>query len=419
MILIHVPNSSDRWSYTLDFIFGLRGIEFKLTDSQKVFEESTENKMSFQNLELGTILFETAITKRSISKGVWRGIECLSFDELADPISSIFYVLTRMEEYNCSKWDTHNRFDAKSSLQYEYGWLEKCICDRWAEEILDEIEKEINLSFPRIAEESRMIPTFDIDNTYAYKLKSGKRKMLSITKDLLFLNIRRLKERRAVLSGQINDPYDTYDAIEQISNDFPVRLFWLIGDYGSYDKNISIKVGKHKELIRRLNEKAEIGIHPSYTSNSIPDLLKSEKKKLEKAIDKEVNISRQHFLKLKFPQTYQNLIKHEIKEDFTMGFADAVGFRNGTARAFPWFDLSSNAKTELVIRPFAYMDGTLNEYLTLTPEEAKEKIKTLYQELVKSGGDFIFLWHNETIGEYGKWKGWRSVLDYTLSLNSK
>lgn len=263
-----------------------------------------------------------------------------------------------------------------------------------------------------------MIPTFDIDNTYAFLWKSGKRKILSIAKDWVNLNFNRLKERKAVLAGKLKDPYDTFEKIESIAKQFPVRLFWLIGNYGSFDKNISIENRKHKELVQQLCSTIEIGIHPSYTSNSIPQLVKTEKEKLEQAMSKSVGISRQHFLKLKFPLTYQNLISQGIREDFTMGFADAVGLRNGTARVFPWFDLSTNERTELLIRPFVYMDGTLNEYMNLSPAQAKEKIKQLFDEVQQFGGDFVFIWHNETIGEYGIWEGWRSVLDYTLSLKA-
>ena len=114
--------------------------------------------------------------------------------------------------------------------------------------------------------------------------------------------------------------------------------------------------------------------------------------------------------------TYHRLLESGIKHDFTMGMADRVGFRAGTSRPFKWFDLEKDCVTELVIHPFAYMDGTLNECLDFRPEEAMSKISSLYNEVRQFGGEFTFIWHNETIGDYGKWEGWKKVFEFTLSL---
>ena len=63
------------------------------------------------------------------------------------------------------------------------------------------------------------------------------------------------------------------------------------------------------------------------------------------------------------------------------------------------------------------MDGTLNEYMNLSIEDSKIKIKELYQEIEKFGGEFSFIWHNETINNIGKWKGWEHVLNFTLNIS--
>ena len=113
------------------------------------------------------------------------------------------------------------------------------------------------------------------------------------------------------------------------------------------------------------------------------------------------------------------MIDNEITDDYTIGYADIVGFRAGTAHSFLWFDLSTNAVTSLRIHPFVYMDGTLNQYLKLSPTEAKEKIQQLWEEVKRYGGDFIFIWHNETLGEKRKGKGWLDVYYFKLELKNK
>jgi hypothetical protein len=140
---------------------------------------------------------------------------------------------------------------------------------------------------------------------------------------------------------------------------------------------------------------------------------------LENIIQKPVTKSRQHFLKLKFPKTYQNLLKSGITDDYTMGFASLSGFRAGTCTTFPFFDLSHNRCTEIMIHPFQVMDVTLKNYLLLSPEKAWQQIEEIMLEVKKVNGTFISLWHNESLKDTGHWLGWRKVFEKILETGLK
>lgn len=422
-MLIFVNQISERLLYTMNFVFKDRGVKFEITNDTSFFQEAQGVKLNYSSNNFEGIpqivpcklLFDQPVIRYEIQKVVFFEEECFSFDNCTDPFASIFFVLSRMEEYQASKKDKLGRFEGKNSLLYKFGWHEKVVCDRWSLDILNFLKSNYsNFEFidqlPFVA-----MPTFDIDNTYAYKNKGFVRTTLAILKDFFLGRTRRLIERQKVQAGLMKDPYDTFHIIEETADKFPnTRVFWLLGDFAKLDKNIHHSNKRQRNLIKRLNQKIEIGIHPSVKSNSYEFFLHNEIERLEAILCKRVYTSRQHFLMLQFPETYRILKGQEIREDFTMGYADIVGFRAGTARPFFWFDLHKNECTKLLIHPFSYMDGTLNEYMQLTVEEAKEKVHSLVQEVKTYGGEFSFIWHNETIGNYGTWKRWDEVFKFTL-----
>ena len=239
-------------------------------------------------------------------------------------------------------------------------------------------------------------------------------------KDKIRKDSLRIEARINFEAGRIKDPFDTFDEIKKVKTQgFETKIFWLLGEKSKYDKNISRNDIRHQALIQEMSKFAEIGLHPSYESNKSTFYLKNEHHLLNKILNSEIKTSRQHFLKLTFPVTYSTLIAQGFTDDYSLGFADEIGFRAGTSRAFYFFDLLKNVPTEFKIHPFAYMDGTLNYYLKLSPEESKVKIKELFDEVKQFGGDFIFIWHNETISEFGTWKNWKAVFDYTLTLKNE
>jgi len=426
MIEIFVEEVSERASYTFDFILKENGIAYQFNNDFKTFEASTNYKFNyseryFENvvqLIPSSLLFEEKISRYTIRKGIFENEDCLVLNDVCDPFAAVFYILSRMEEYGDVLHDEHNRFPANQSVLHQFGWLQRMVCERWSKAIFQFLKRMqlINLEFTK--RNINLIPTFDIDNVYAYKLKEGTRQFLSKMRDYVQQNKKRLIERKLVNTGELKDPFDNYTIILDIAKKFEVKLFWLLGDFGGFDKNVSHLNQQQQQLIREMSKNCTIGIHPSYKSNSKAGQLRIEIERLGDILHpQKVKQSRQHFLKLRLPITYRELIHENIEHDYTMGYASEVGFRAGTSRPFKWFDLQKNITTELIIHPFAYMDGTLLEYKKLSINESKILIETLFEEFEKFGGEFIFLWHNDTIGNYGKWEGWQEVLRHSLELN--
>jgi hypothetical protein len=324
-----------------------------------------------------------------------------------------------LEEYGDILHDEHDRFPAKQSILHQFGWLQRMVCERWSKAIMDYLTENKLMTVALKKRAIELVPTFDIDNAFAYKWKEGSRQILATAKDYLKRNKTRINERKQVLAGKIKDPYDTFETIKTIGENFKNTLiFWLLADHANFDKNIFHADQRQIALIKELNKNCEVGIHPSYNSNTKSGQQQIEISRLTTILERKTLNSRQHYLKFRLPKTYNELIENGIEHDYSMGYASEVGFRAGTSRPFLWFDIQKNRTTSLWIHPFAYMDGTLLEYQHLSTDEAKQIISSLYSEFKKFGGEFIFLWHNETIGDYGKWKGWSEVLEHTLNLRN-
>lgn len=403
-----------------------RGVAYQLTNDYRQFEQAEGWKLNYSERHFeqitqlipSSLLFEETIETYEITKELFHKEACFCLNGITDPLASIFYTLTRMEEYASDEKDSLGRFTGKNSLLFQFNWHEKAMCDRWSLDFLHFLKDRCHLNWhPKLAL-VESFATFDIDNAFAYLHKNALRTQLATAKDYLFNRKDRISDRNKVLAGKMKDPYDTFDFIQTLAmSGANVLIFWLLGDYGTYDKNIPHSQEDQRELIHKMAEYAEIGIHASFGSNDSEYQLGMEIQRLNQITSQPVTKNRQHFLLLNLPYTYQALIRQNITDDYSMGYADIAGFRAGTARVFNWFDLTTNDTTPLRVHPFTYMDGTLHEYLKLSPKEAMKKIKTLYQEVCQNGGQFSYVWHNETIGDYAHWKGWKDVFTYSINLN--
>ncbi len=419
MTLIFVEQVTNRLRYTLDFIFSARGLGYELTTDITHFTTENSTKFNYSNLSFEgiptltpcTLLFDEGIDSIAVEKVGFEDLEIMSFNQIPDLLASIFFVLSRYEEYWVSERDAHDRFPAVCSMQSVYGWLQEPICDRWAITLLTWIGIPMAPS-----SEFKIQPTFDIDSTFAYKEKGLLRNMAGAIRDVSKGMITRVRERIQVLSNTHKDPFDTFDRIKALTANYPdTRCFWLMADYGLYNKNLAFNNSKQREIIQEIATRCEIGIHPGYDSYTSAKTLALEISRLSAVLEKPVTSSRQHFLRVRIPETYTLLVEQGIQEDYSMGYAETTGFRMGTARKTAWFDLRTNEITRLMLQPFCYMDGTLNEYLKLSPEQASQEVQELKAMVNQYGGTFSFIWHNETMGFKQHWSGWEPVFEESIS----
>lgn len=425
MISVYALNITSRHKYVFKYIFKtLLKTDYELIENV----ESAKGKLllNYSHQEIkdsltivpSGLLNQEKITRQEIQVIKWEETKCFFVtggDLPFDIFSASFYLLSRFEEYLPHINDKHGRFPAEQSLNYKNGFLESPVVEIWAQKLKTILlNYNSNLVFGK--KDPKITATYDIDNAWAYKNKSFGVTIGGIYKAYRKFGFKEVWNRVKILLNKGDDPYDTYGYIDSSisSKNTNQIFFFLLGDRAEYDKNVSYKNKKLHSLIKELGKKAKIGIHPSYASNNSNSKTAIEMRRLEKIIGEGVFSSRQHFLKLSLPETYRKLIKCGIKNDYTMGFASKVGFRAGTSTPFYFYDLKREEETKLLVHPFAYMDGTLNEYMELSQEKAKLKIGELVTNVKNINGEFIFLWHNETLNDKGNWEGWRGVYEYTL-----
>ncbi|MFP4663415.1 MAG: polysaccharide deacetylase family protein [Bacteroidales bacterium] len=327
-----------------------------------------------------------------------------------DVFAACFFFLSRYEEYVIDDVDQHGRYHAERTIAWRAGYLETPLVNLWIEDFMKKLKSRFS-EFVWSKPSYRFRSSMDIDNTWAYMHKPRWRLLAATIRDKLKNDGNSIKERKAVLRRHQPDPFENYDEIIEIhKNRTPLCLvFWLMGDYARFDKNIPWWNKHQQELIRRLSKHFDTGVHPSYKSGKSFRYMKKEKKRLENILNTKVSKSRQHYLRLKVPDTFRRLEKLGIKEDYSMGFPSYGGFRSGATFAYYPYDIENERPFSVKTFPVTIMDATLKYHLNLKPDQAERTISNYISLFREHGGDFIPVWHNESLSDNGVWKGWKKV----------
>jgi hypothetical protein len=117
-------------------------------------------------------------------------------------------------------------------------------------------------------------------------------------------------------------------------------------------------------------------------------------------------ISRFHFLLFNL-SSHGAEIDQSVKQDYSYGFAEQMGFRNSYSRPFHPFNFRKWKAFSFLEVPLNIMDNTLYTYLKKTPKEAEREIFD-FLDRHKSGSCISILWHNEYYTSLKHWE-WRQL----------
>ena len=384
------------------------GLVYSITNDKVFFENSDLPKINYSDKSIEnslqikphTILFDHGIRDYHLEvKNSERFYKVFFKNNLSeipfDFFGASFWLLTRYEEYLPFKADNYNRFNYRSSLAYQYDFIQVPLVNIW----LNEVKNVLLSHFPSLEFNTRnytYLSTVDIDNAFKYKYKGFVRTLAGIISDR---NFKKLVERFSIIMGKKTDPFDCYNFLIETHKKSNIQaiFFLLLGDYGVNDKNHSASDLRFQSLIKHLSDYSTVGIHPSFGSNQNIQQLKIEISRLGNITHRLITKSRQHFSMLTFPKTYQELLQAGIYADYSMGYTNYNGFRASYCFPYKWYSLDIESISALTIHSFCISENTLLE--SIKNETLLQQSLPIINEVKKYKGEMISIFHNNNFNE--------------------
>lgn len=341
---------------------------------------------------------------------VLEGTPMMCINMKPDYILSAFVLLSGMQEWVSNRRDKWGRFPYKGSLQEEYGEAQEAWVDHYFERIYEALKSKLDL-VSREKPPTDIVLTHDIDllrwpifqnSNYFFK------------KDIPTEGVGAIKKTPSLLSNTRKNIAD----ILALENQFDVHsiFFWLTesgrGKYGIMNADYSINSSYVSQTLKEIEQaKGVNGLHKSSKQKTLLSELQS--------LTKLSPINRYHFLLFNLSCDGQEL-DHSVKQDYSYGFADQMGFRNAYSRPFHPFDFQNWAPFHFLEIPLHIMDNTFITYLDQAPDQAEKRI-IRFLDKNRMGSCISILWHNEyyTPFKYSEWaKVYQNILEYLFVENN-
>ena len=321
-----------------------------------------------------------------------------------DIFATLFFMLTRWEEYVIQERDEHNRFPHTASLAYKEGFLNRPIVNEYIELFWNLLQK-VGYKGERGEKKFSMLLTHDVDEIQRYP--NLKKVIMGMGGDILYrksfsLPFKTLYDYFLVSIKRRKDPYDSFDEIMDTSDAFGVTshfFFMAGGTTNRYDNRYSINNPRIKEILEKIRSRGHsIGLHPSYNAYNNSEQFKKEKEALERVNNYPITSGREHYLRFEVPTTWQLWENNGFKWCSNLAYPRSAGFRTGSCYPYTPFNILSQEKLNVQERPLIMMEVTFIE-ATKTIKEFDTMVNYYLNIIKKYNGEFVLLWHNASFKE--------------------
>jgi hypothetical protein len=430
MILVYTPKITRRIEYIFTHIFiNIIGLKLNFTSKVDDFVCFEGPKLSYAPKKLSnefyiksnSILLEQGFSDVDIDVKNWGDSKCFFYNENGtipfDIFAASFYLISRYEEYLPHLKDVYGRFSYQESIAHKNNFIEDPVIDIWAYKLKDSLCS----FFPNIIFNDRKFKLktiIDVPSVFYYKNKGFLRTIGGAFTDLIRFNPKNIYTRFLVIFRLKKDPYDTFNWIinkqKQVTDKF--LFFFLVGKFSTYDKNISLVKQPFINIIKLVSDYSKIGLKLSFFALSNLDILKNEKSDIESITNRDLTISRNSFSKVNLPINYRNLIKLNIREDYTMGYVNKIGFRASTCTPFLFYDIDNDIQTPLLINPYNLMDYSLLKISSFL--DKKEKVIALIEKVKSVNGTFTSVFHNYSLSNEIRWNRFKEIFEIIINSNN-
>ena len=321
----------------------------------------------------------------------------ISLNDVANLADSI---LSRKEEYGNTSLDKWGRFDHNKSFLVQKKLDQSPIIDELLLDVIGQLGLKAKTIWPD-EKKAAVCLTHDVDlfdgRSYFFL-----RKMLW----LYHAGSALIKGQKATYRNYLNkikrwsdpnyDPTHAFDNWMQLEQRYGFKstffFFGLRHALSREGRRYSYRNSRVRSTIKRLDKNGwEIGLHAGRYNHLDLSYLKKQKNYLQNVLGKEVIGCRHHFLRVRFPQSWDLYDKAGFKYSSNMGWDCGFnGFRAGTCLLY-----KPTRCKELIEIPFQLMDSSSIK----EPENYHELFLDYLKKIKNVGGCLVIDFHQEYFDE--------------------